>query len=49
MEKNNHELNLAGRTARYFIDSKLTLLVMLFAFLAGVFAFLVSRRRTAPR
>jgi len=48
MEKNNHELNLAGRIARYFIDSKLTLLVMLFAFLAGVFAFLVTPREENP-
>jgi multidrug efflux pump subunit AcrB len=41
-------LNLAGRIARYFIDSKLTLLVMLFAFLAGVFAFLVTPREENP-
>ncbi len=48
MDKNNDELNLAGRIARYFIDSKLTLLVMLFAFVAGVFAFLVTPREENP-
>ncbi|MBI3574317.1 MAG: efflux RND transporter permease subunit, partial [Gammaproteobacteria bacterium] len=42
-------LNLAGRIAGYFIDSKLTLLVMLFAFLAGMFAFLVTPREENPR
>ena len=42
-------LNLAGRIASYFIDSKLTLLVMLFAFLAGMFAFLVTPREENPR
>ncbi len=41
-------LNLAGRIAGYFIDSKLTLLVMLFAFLAGMFAFLVTPREENP-
>lgn len=42
-------LNLAGRIARYFIDSKLTLLIMLFAFLAGVYAFLVTPREENPK
>ncbi|MDH3309422.1 MAG: efflux RND transporter permease subunit [Gammaproteobacteria bacterium] len=46
---NGNDLNLAGRTARYFINSKLTLLIMLFAFLAGVFAFLVTPREENPR
>jgi multidrug efflux pump subunit AcrB len=46
--KNNNELNIAGRIARYFIDSKLTLLIMAFAFLAGVFAFLVTPREENP-
>ena len=49
MDKNNHKLNLAGRIAAYFIDSKLTLLVMAFAFLAGVFAFLVTPREENPK
>ena len=42
-------LNLAGRIAAYFVDSKLTLLVMLFAFLAGIFAFLVTPREENPK
>lgn len=49
MEHNNQSLNLAGRVARYFINSKLTLLIMLFAFLAGVFAFLVTPREENPK
>ncbi len=44
-----HALNLAGRVAAYFVDSKLTLLVMLFAFLAGIFAFLVTPREENPK
>ncbi len=44
-----NNLNLAGRVARYFIDSKLTLLIMAFAFLAGVFAFLVTPREENPK
>jgi len=48
-EPKHNELNLAGRIASYFIDSKLTLLVMLFAFLAGMFAFLVTPREENPR
>ncbi len=44
-----HSMNLAGRIAAYFIDSKLTLLIMLFAFLAGIFAFLVTPREENPR
>ncbi|MHB8622123.1 MAG: efflux RND transporter permease subunit [Sulfuricaulis sp.] len=43
------DLNLAGRIARYFIDSKLTLLIMLFAFLAGGYAFLVTPREENPK
>jgi len=42
------DLNLAGRIAAYFVDSKLTLLIMLFAFVAGVFAFLVTPREENP-
>jgi multidrug efflux pump subunit AcrB len=42
-------LNLAGRVAAYFVDSKLTVLIMLFAFLAGLFAFLVTPREENPK
>ncbi|HYA36976.1 MAG TPA: efflux RND transporter permease subunit [Candidatus Methylomirabilis sp.] len=51
MDKNKHseQLNLAGRVAAHFIDSKLTLLIILFAFLAGVFAFLDTPREENPK
>ncbi|MCR4331099.1 MAG: efflux RND transporter permease subunit, partial [Sulfuricaulis sp.] len=45
----DNRLYLAGRIARYFIDSKLTLLIMLFAFLVGIFAFLVTPREENPK
>jgi multidrug efflux pump subunit AcrB len=41
-------LNFAGRVAAYFIGSKLTALIMAFALLAGVFAFLVTPREENP-
>ena len=47
--KPTDQLNIAGRIARYFINSKLTLLIMAFAFFAGVFAFLVTPREENPR
>lgn len=47
--KNNDELNLAGRIARYFIDSKLTLLIVLVALLAGVLALLTTPREENPQ
>ena len=43
------ELNIAGRIAAYFIDNKLTLLIILFAFVAGVYAFLVTPREENPK
>ncbi|UCH53292.1 MAG: efflux RND transporter permease subunit [Pseudomonadota bacterium] len=45
----SEELNIAGRIAAYFVDSKLTLLIMLFAFIAGVFAFLITPREENPK
>ncbi len=42
-------LNAAGRVARYFIDSKLTVLLVLFAFLSGILAFLVTPREENPQ
>lgn len=42
-------LNLAGRVARLFIDSRLTILLVLFSLAAGVFAFLVTPREENPR
>ena len=43
------ELNIAGRIAAYFIDNKLTLLIILFAFIAGLYAFLVTPREENPK
>jgi multidrug efflux pump subunit AcrB len=43
------ELNVAGRVARYFIDSKLTLLVVLVAVLAGLVAVLTTPREENPQ
>ncbi len=42
-------LNAAGRVARYFIDSKLTLLLVLFSFVAGLLAFVVTPREENPQ
>jgi multidrug efflux pump subunit AcrB len=41
--------NIAGRIARYFVDSKLTLLIALVALLAGVAAVLITPREENPR
>ena len=49
MDKNNHKLNLAGRVASYFVDNRLTVLILVFAFIAGVFSFLVTPREENPR
>ncbi len=42
-------LNIAGRVTSYFIDNKLTVLVIVFALLAGTFAFLVTPREENPQ
>jgi multidrug efflux pump subunit AcrB len=42
-------LNVAGRITAAFIDNKLTLLIMLFALIAGVFAFLITPREENPQ
>ncbi len=42
-------LNIAGRVTRYFIDNKLTLLIIVFALLAGIFAFLVTPVEENPQ
>ena len=38
------KLGFAGRVAHYFINSKLTPLIMVFAILLGVFAVLLTPR-----
>jgi multidrug efflux pump subunit AcrB len=42
-------LNIAGRVASYFIDSKLTLLIVLVAVLAGLMAILNTPREENPK
>jgi multidrug efflux pump subunit AcrB len=54
MEKKNTgptatELNIAGRIANYFVDSKLTVLVILVALLAGTMAILSTPREENPQ
>jgi multidrug efflux pump subunit AcrB len=43
------KLGLAGRVAHYFINSKLTPLLMIFAILLGVFAVLLTPREEEPQ
>jgi len=47
--KKNNSLNVAGRTASYFIDNKLTLLIILISLLAGILAFLTTPREENPQ
>ena len=45
----NRHLGLAGRIAAYFIDSKLTVLIIVSAVLLGVFAIIVTPREEEPQ
>ena len=45
----NQELNIAGRIASYFVDSKLTILIILVALLAGSMAILSTPREENPQ
>lgn len=45
----NKRLGLAGRIAQYFIDSKLTALLIISAVLLGVFAIIVTPREEEPQ
>ena len=40
---------IAGKLADYFIDSRLTVLIIVFAFLAGITAFLITPREENPQ
>lgn len=40
---------IAGQLAKYFIDSRLTVLIIIFAFLAGITAFLITPREENPQ
>ncbi|MCK5360662.1 MAG: efflux RND transporter permease subunit, partial [Gammaproteobacteria bacterium] len=48
---NDKEINIgiAGKLADYFIDSRLTILIIVFAFLAGISAFLITPREENPQ
>ncbi|MEA1889791.1 MAG: efflux RND transporter permease subunit [Pseudomonadota bacterium] len=48
---NDKEINtgIAGKLAGYFIDSRLTILIIVFAFLAGITAFLITPREENPQ
>ncbi|MCE1248935.1 MAG: efflux RND transporter permease subunit [Firmicutes bacterium] len=45
----NTKLGLAGQIARYFIDSKLTVLIIIASILLGVFAIIVTPREEEPQ
>jgi len=45
----NQEHNIAGRVANYFVDSKLTILIILVALLAGSMAILSTPREENPQ
>ena len=52
MTKNDNidnNLGIAGQLAKYFIDSRLTVLIIIFAFLAGITAFLITPREENPQ
>ena len=44
-----HRLGLSGRIAHYFIDSKLTALIIIASVLLGVFAIIVTPREEEPQ
>ena len=49
-DNNSGNINgIAGKLADYFIDSRLTILIIVFAFLAGITAFLVTPREENPQ
>lgn len=48
MTQSNEELNIAGKIAAYFIDSKLTVLIMLFSLLVGLYAYIATPREENP-
>lgn len=48
-EQNKHdELNVAGKIAAYFIDSKLTILIMISSLLVGLYAYTATPREENP-
>ncbi len=49
MAAKDEQLNLAGKVARYFVDSKLTVLIILIALLAGALALGITPREENPQ
>lgn len=48
-ENKDNNPGVAGKLAKYFIDSRLTVLIIIFAFLAGITAFLITPREENPQ
>ncbi len=48
-EEQNNELNIAGRITSLFIDNKITILIIVFALLAGLLSFLITPREENPQ
>ena len=48
-DKKEISSGIAGKLADYFIDSRLTVLIIVFAFLAGITAFLITPREENPQ
>ena len=48
-ENRDNNPGVAGKLAKYFIDSRLTVLIIIFAFLAGITAFLITPREENPQ
>ena len=46
---NQHKINLPGAIARYFVDSKLTILMMLAMLCFGIIALLLTPREENPQ
>lgn len=49
MSENNNSLNIAGRISQTFVNNKLTLLIIIFALVTGIFAFLMTPREENPQ
>ncbi|MDA8420447.1 MAG: hypothetical protein M0039_04185, partial [Pseudomonadota bacterium] len=45
----DRHLNIAGRLTRYFVDSRVTILILVVAVLAGILAISVTPREENPQ
>jgi multidrug efflux pump subunit AcrB len=48
-DRDNRDTGIAGSLAAFFIDSRLTILIIVFAFLTGIAAFLLTPREENPQ